>query len=108
MAWHDISPAIKKVEYPMLADPTGKISREFGVYIEDEGMALRGTFIIDPKGILKTMEVHENSIGRSTAELLRKLKAAIFVSKHPGKVCPASWDEGGNTLKPGLNLVGKI
>ena len=107
-AWHDISPAIKKVEYPMLADPTGKISREFGVYIEDEGMALRGTFIIDPKGILKTMEVHENSIGRSTAELLRKLKAAIFVSKHPGKVCPASWDEGGNTLKPGLNLVGKI
>ena len=107
-AWHDTSPAIKKVEYPMLADPTGKISREFGVYIEDEGMALRGTFIIDPKGILKTMEVHENSIGRSTAELLRKLKAAIFVSKHPGKVCPASWDEGGNTLKPGLNLVGKI
>lgn len=107
-AWHDVSPAIAKVQYPMIADPTGKLCREFGVYIEDEGMALRGTFIVDPKGIVKTIEIHDNSIGRSTGELLRKLKAAIFVSKHPGNVCPASWDEGDKTLKPGLDLVGKI
>lgn len=107
-AWHDVSPAIAKVKYPMIADPTGKISREFGVYVEETGMALRGTFIIDPKGVLKAMEVNNNDIGRSTKELLRKLKAAIFVSKHPGKVCPASWEEGDDTLKPGLALVGKI
>ena len=107
-AWHDVSPAIAKVKYPMLADPTGKVCREFGVYQEDKGTALRGTFIIDPKGVLKTMEIHDNSIGRSTKELLRKLKAAIFVSKHSGQVCPASWEEGDETLKPGLDLVGKI
>lgn len=107
-AWHDVSPAIAKVQYPMLADPTGKLCREFGVYQEDKGMALRGTFIIDPKGILKTIEINNNDIGRSTKELLRKLKAAIYVSKHPGKVCPASWEEGEETLKPGLDLVGKI
>ena len=107
-AWHDTSPAISKVKYPMLADPTGKLCRDFGVYIEEEGMALRGTFIIDPKGMLKTIEINNNDIGRSTKELLRKLKAAIFVTKHPGKVCPASWEEGGDTLKPGLDLVGKI
>ena len=107
-AWHDVSPAIAKVKYAMLADPTGKLCREFGVYQEDKGMALRGTFIIDPKGILKTIEIHDNSIGRSTKELLRKLKAAIYVSKHSGQVCPASWEEGDETLKPGLDLVGKI
>lgn len=107
-AWHDISPAIKKVQFPMIADPTGDLSRAFGVYIEDKGMALRGTFIVDPEGMVKTIEIHDNSIGRSTKELLRKLKAAIFVSKHSGQVCPASWEEGDETLKPGLDLVGKI
>ena len=107
-AWHDTSTAIGKVRYPMIADPTGKLCRDFGVYIEEEGMALRGTFIIDPKGVLKAMEINNNDIGRSTKELLRKLKAAIFVSKNPGKVCPASWEEGEDTLTPGLNLVGKI
>ena len=107
-AWHDTSPAISKVRYPMLADPTGNLCREFGVYQEDEGMALRGSFIIDPKGILKAIEINNNSIGRSTSELLRKLKAAIFVDKHPGKVCPASWEPGQNTLKPELDLVGKL
>lgn len=107
-AWHDVSPAIAKVKYPMLADPTGALSRMFGVYNEEEGMALRGTFIIDPKGMLKTIEINNNDIGRSTKELLRKLKAAIYVSKHPGKVCPASWEEGEDVLKPGLDLVGKI
>jgi len=107
-AWHDSSPAIQKVNYPMIADPTGKLCREFGVYIEDEGIALRGTFIIDPRGILKTMQINANSIGRSTDELLRTLRAAIYVDKHPGLVCPASWDTGKEALKPGMDLVGKI
>lgn len=107
-AWHDNSPAIKKVQYPMLSDPTGKMCREFGVYIDEEGHSLRGTFIIDPDGILKAYEVHDNSIGRSAKELLRKLEAAIFVREHRGQVCPASWEPGKKTLRPGLKLVGKI
>ena len=107
-AWHDNSPAIRKVKFPMVADPTGKLSREFGVYIEEEGLALRGTFIINPDGILKAYEIHDNSIGRSALELLRKLQAAKFVSEHKGEVCPASWKPGKKTLKPGLKLVGKI
>ena len=107
-AWHDQSPAIKNVNFPMLADPTGNVSREFGVYIEEEGLALRGSFIIDPNGMLKAYEIHDNSIGRSAKELLRKLQAAMFVEKHKGQVCPASWEPGSDTLKPGLDLVGKI
>lgn len=107
-AWHDVSPAISKVQYPMIADPTGKLCREFGVYLEDQGMALRGTFIVDPKGFVKTIQINHNDIGRSTKELLRTLKACIFVDKHHGKVCPASWEEGDEVLKPGLDLVGKI
>ena len=107
-AWHDNSPTIKKIKFPMLADPTGKLCREFGTYIEDEGLSLRGTFIINPDGILKAFEVHDNSIGRSTKELLRKLRAAKFVREHAGEVCPASWEPGKETLKPGLDLVGKI
>lgn len=107
-AWHDHSPAIKKIKFPMVADPTGKLCREFGTYIEDEGLSLRGSFIIDPESILKAYEIHDNSIGRSTKELLRKLQAAIFVKEHQGEVCPASWKPGEKTLKPGLDLVGKI
>src|SRR3990167_7332404 len=107
-AWHDHSPAIKKIKYPMLADPTGKVCREFGTYIEDEGLSLRGTFIIDPDSALKAYEIHDNSIGRSARELLRKLQAAIFIKEHKGEVCPASWKPGKNTLKPGLDLIGKI
>ena len=107
-AWHDESPAISKVKYPMLADSTGSVCKSFGVYIEGEGKALRGTFIIDPDGVLKTMEVHDNSIGRSVKELLRKLQAAKFVREHGDKVCPASWEPGKDTLTPGLDLVGKI
>ena len=107
-AWHDNSPAIKKVNFPMVADPTGKISRMFGVYIKEEGLALRGSFIIDPDGVLKTMEIHDNSIGRSADELVRKVQAAQFVREHGGEVCPANWKPGSKTLKPGLDLVGKI
>jgi peroxiredoxin (alkyl hydroperoxide reductase subunit C) len=107
-AWHDSSPAIKKIKFPMLADPTGNLSRAFGTYIEEEGLSLRGTFLIDPEGALKAHEMHDNSIGRSAKELLRKLQAAKFVKEHKGKVCPASWEPGKETLEPGLDLVGKI
>ncbi|MEK7072594.1 MAG: redoxin domain-containing protein [Patescibacteria group bacterium] len=107
-AWHDSSEAIKKITFPMAADPTGRLAKSFGVYIEKEGLALRGTLIIDPKGFIKTMEVNDNSIGRSAQELIRKLQAAIFVEKHGDQVCPASWHPGEPTLKPGLDLVGKI
>ncbi|MFH1325270.1 MAG: alkyl hydroperoxide reductase subunit C [archaeon] len=107
-AWHDNSPAIKKVNFPMLADPTGKLSRLFGTYIREEGLALRGTFIIDPDGILKAFEIHDNSIGRSADELIRKIQAAQFTREHGGEVCPANWKPGSKTLKPGLDLVGKI
>ena len=107
-AWHDQSPAIKKVQYPMLADPTGRLCREFGTYLEEEGLSLRGSFIVDPDGILKAYEIHANNIGRSAKELLRKLQAAVFVREHTEQVCPASWEPGEETLTPGLDLVGKI
>lgn len=107
-AWHDSSPTVGKIEFPMLADPTGRLSRDFGVYIEEEGLALRGTFLIDPNGVLKACEIHDNSIGRSTDELLRKLQAAKFVAEHHGEVCPMNWKPGSKTLKPDVELVGKI
>ncbi len=107
-AWHDTSDAIGKVGYPMGADPTGEVSKLFGVYIDAEGLALRGTFIIDPNGVLKTAEIHDLGIGRSAKEALRKLEAAKFVHEHGDQVCPANWTPGGDTLKPGLDLVGKI
>jgi peroxiredoxin (alkyl hydroperoxide reductase subunit C) len=107
-AWHDVSPAIKKIKFPMAADPTGVISKTFGTYIESEGLSLRGSFIVDPKGVLKSIEINHNDIGRSAKELVRKLKALKYVSTHSGQVCPASWEPGEDTLKPGLDLVGKI
>ncbi len=107
-AWHDNSPSIKKIKFPMVADPTGKLCREFGTYIEEEGLSLRGSFIINPDGLLKAFEINDNSIGRSAKELLRKLQAAKFVRENKGLVCPASWEPGKKTLKPGLDLVGKI
>jgi peroxiredoxin (alkyl hydroperoxide reductase subunit C) len=107
-AWHDNSPAIGKIEYPMLSDAAGNISRMFGTYIENDGLSLRGTFIIDPEGTLKTIEIHDNNIGRSAKEMLRKLEAAKFVREHDGNVCPASWEPGAETLKPGMDLIGKI
>jgi NADH-dependent peroxiredoxin subunit C len=107
-AWHDTSDAIKKVNYPLVGDPTGLLSRNFEVMIEEEGLALRGTFVINPEGFIKVMEVHDNGIGRDASELLRKLKAAQYVASHPGEVCPAKWSEGAATLTPSLDLVGKI
>ena len=107
-AWHDTSDAIGKVDYPMGADPTGDVSQLFDVYIDDEGLALRGTFIIDPDGILKTAEIHDLGIGRSATETLRKLGAAKFIYENGDQVCPANWTPGSDTLTPGLDLVGKI
>jgi peroxiredoxin (alkyl hydroperoxide reductase subunit C) len=107
-AWHDASETIKKIKYPMLADPTALLSRAFGVHIEEEGIAYRGTFVVNPDGLVKIAEVHDNGIGRNSDELLRKVQAAQFVASHPGEVCPAKWKPGAATLKPGLDLVGKI
>lgn len=107
-AWFDNSPSISKIKFPMGADPTGEICREFGTYILDEGLSLRGTFIIDPDGVLKAYEVHDNSIGRNAKELVRKLEAGIFTRENGGEVCPAKWKPGEKTLKPGLDLVGKL
>lgn len=76
--------------------------------IEEEGLALRGTFLIDPEGKIKLYEVHDNGIGRDAGEMLRKVKAALYVAAHPGEVCPAKWKEGAETLKPSLDLIGKI
>ena len=107
-AWHDSSPAIGKVEYIMVGDPSHKVSRIFDVLIEDAGLADRGTFIIDPDGIIQMAEVNAGGIGRDASALIKKVKAAQYVRKNPGEVCPAKWEEGGATLKPGLDLVGKI
>jgi peroxiredoxin (alkyl hydroperoxide reductase subunit C) len=107
-AWHDSSPTIQHIRFPMLADPTGHLARSLGVYIEEQGLAYRGTFVIDPEGKIRLAEIHDNSIGRNADELVRKIQAAQFVDTHPGEVCPAKWKPGAKTLKPGLDLVGKI
>jgi peroxiredoxin (alkyl hydroperoxide reductase subunit C) len=107
-ALHDASDTIKKINYPMIGDPTGAISRNFDVMIEEEGLALRGTFIIDPEGNIKTAEVNDLGIGRSAADLVRKVQAAQHIAANPGQVCPASWKPGAETLEPSLDLVGKI
>ena len=107
-AWHDASESIRKINYPMLADPTGVLSRGFGVMIEEDGMAYRGTFLVNPEGKIKIAEIQDNSIGRNADELVRKVEAAIFVANHPGEVCPAKWKQGAETLKPSIDLVGKI
>lgn len=107
-AWHDASETIKKIEYPMVGDPTGVISRNFEVMIEEAGLAERGTFVIDPDGKIQVVEITAGNIGRDADELLRKVKAAQYVAKNPNEVCPAKWKEGEQTLAPSLDLVGKI
>ena len=107
-AWADASDTIRKIKYVMLGDPTGTVTRNFDVMIESEGLALRGTFVVNPEGEIKVAEIHDLGIGRDASELLRKVKAAQYVASHPGEVCPAKWTEGAETLKPSLDLVGKI
>lgn len=107
-AWADTTETIAKIKYPMLGDPTGRLARMFEVLIEEEGQALRGTFIVDPDGIIQAYEVHQNGIGRNAEELLRKVQAAQFVREHGDQVCPANWTPGADTLTPSLDLVGKL
>jgi len=107
-AWHDASDTIRKVQFAMLGDPTWEISQNFDVLRPGQGLADRGTFIIDPDGIIQSVEITAEGIGRNAADLLRKVKAAQYVRSHPGEVCPAKWEEGEKTLAPSLDLVGKI
>ncbi len=107
-AWADASDTIKKIQYTMIGDPTGAITRNFDVMIEEAGQALRGTFVINPEGEIKICEIHDLGIGRSATELLRKIQAAQYVATHDGEVCPASWQPGSETLAPSLDLIGKI
>ena len=106
--WHETSPAVGKAKFPLIGDSTHALTQAFDVYIPEEGRALRGTFVINPDGIIKTAEVHSNEIARDVKETLRKLKAAQYTAAHPGEVCPAKWNEGAATLTPSLDLVGKI
>ena len=106
--WHETSPAVGKAKFPLIGDPTHKLTRAFGVHIEEEGLAYRGTFVVAPDGKIKIAEIHDNGIGRDAKELLRKVQAAQHVAANPGEVCPASWKPGSQTLKPSLSLVGKI
>lgn len=107
-AWHDHSETIKKIKFPMLADPARRVCNAYGTLIDDEGLSLRATFIIDPEGNVKAFEFHDNDIGRSTEEIIRKLQAAKFTAEHKGQACPMDWKPGEKTLKAGLELVGKI
>ena len=106
--WHETSPAVGKAKFPLVGDPTHTLTNAFGVHIPEEGLALRGTFVINPEGIIKTAEVHSNEIARDVKETLRKLKAAVYTAAHPNEVCPAKWNEGDKTIAPSLDLVGKI
>ena len=92
----------------MIGDPSHQISRNFDVLIEEDGLADRGTFIIDPNGVIQALEINAGGIGRDASVLINKIKAAQYVQNHPGEVCPAKWKEGSETLKPSLDLVGKI
>ena len=106
--WHETSPAVGKAQFPLVGDPTHQLTNAFDVHIAEAGLALRGTFIINPEGVIKTLEIHDNAIARDVSETLRKLKAAQFVANHPGEVCPAKWKEGEATIAPSIDLVGKI
>ena len=107
-AWHDTSETIGKIQYPMIGDPTLEISTNFQVLREGQGLADRGTFLIDPDGVIQFMEITAEGIGRNAEELLRKVRAAQYVREHPGVVCPAKWEDGSDTLAPSLDLGGKI
>lgn len=107
-AWHEHSDAIRKVEYIMIGDPSHVVSRNFDVLEEETGLAQRGTFIVDPDGVIQALEINAGGIGRDASSLINKIKAAQYVRKNPKEVCPAKWQEGKETLKPSLDLVGKI
>ncbi len=107
-AWHDTSERIKKIQYPMLADPTGKLTRDFDVMIEEDGLAERGDFIVNPDGVIVAYEVTAGNVGRNADEIFRRVQASQFVAEHGDEVCPARWQPGEETLKPSLDLVGLL
>lgn len=107
-AWHDVSEKIKKIQFPMLADPNHALAKDFDVYIEETGVSERGTFVINPEGQIVAYEVIEGSVGRNADELLRRVQASQFVAENDGEVCPAKWKPGEKTLKPSLDLVGQL
>ncbi len=107
-AWHDTSDSIKKINYVMLADPTHVLSRDFDVIIESNGLADRGSFIINPEGKIVSYEVTSGNIGRNADELFRTLQACQFVYEHGDEVCPAKWTPGAETIKPSLDLIGQL
>lgn len=107
-AWHDTSKTIKKINYTMLADPTATLAKDFDVYIEADGLAERGTFIVNPEGEIKAYEVIAGNVGRNADELFRRVQALQFVAEHGDEVCPAKWKPGEATLKPSLDLVGLL
>lgn len=107
-AWHDASKTIQKIQYPMLADPTGELARGFDVMIEADGLAERGSFIVNPEGKIVAYEVIAGNVGRNADELLRRVQASQFVAEHGDEVCPAKWQPGAETLKPSLDLVGLL
>ncbi len=106
--WHETSDAVRKAQFPLVGDPTHQLTNAFGVHIAEEGLALRGTFVVNPDGVIKTMEVHSNEIARDVQESVCKLKAAQYTAAPPGEVCPAKWKEGEKTLKPSIERFGKI
>lgn len=107
-AWHDTSPAIGKINFTMIGDPSGVVTNNFEVMRAGQGLADRGTFVVDPEGVIQLVEITSEGVGRNAMELLRKVKAAQYIAAHPGEVCPAKWEEGETTLAPSLDLVGKI
>jgi peroxiredoxin (alkyl hydroperoxide reductase subunit C) len=107
-AWHDVSQTVRNVRFPMVGDPTGQITRNFGVMIEAEGLAERATFVVDPQGRIQIIEIHAAGVGRDASELIRKIQAAQYVAEHPGEVCPARWHSGQATLSPSPELVGRL
>ena len=107
-AWHESSDLVGKLTYPMLGDPTAKLARDFEVYIEEAGLAERGTFVVNPEGKIVSYEVSAGNVGRNAQELLRKVQALQFVAEHGDEVCPARWKPGEKTLKPSFDLVGKL
>ena len=107
-AWHDASERIQKIQYPMLADPTHALAKDFEVYIEESGVAERGSFIVNPQGQIVAYEVIAGNVGRNADELLRRVQASQFVAEHGDEVCPAKWQPGADTLKPSLDLVGQL
>lgn len=107
-AWWDHSERIRKIAYPMLGDPTGRLVRSLDVMIEEDGVAERADFIINPQGVIKAYEVLSGNVGRNAAELLRRLEACQFAEEHGDEVCPANWKPGEETLKPSLDLVGLL